>query len=79
MKKIIIIILLLFASESYSQEIKYLKELSELDNIVKSNKGNVILFNFWATWCRPCVEEFPDLMKLYNNYKEKNLKVSKKH
>lgn len=30
-----------------------------------------LLINFWATWCGPCVEEFPDLVKINNDYKGK--------
>jgi thiol-disulfide isomerase/thioredoxin len=30
--------------------------------------GKVILLNFWATWCGPCVEETPDLVNLHNQY-----------
>lgn len=75
MKKILIIIIIFVSLKSYSQEIKSINNTSELDNILNSNKGNVILFSFWATWCKPCVEEFPDLIKLYNNYKDKNFKI----
>ncbi len=32
-----------------------------------------LLVNFWATWCDPCREEFPDLVKLDNDYKDKGL------
>ena len=28
-----------------------------------------VLLNFWATWCVPCVEEFPDIVKLSEKYK----------
>ena len=31
-------------------------------------KGKTIFLNFWATWCRPCKAELPDIQKLYENY-----------
>lgn len=43
---------------------------SVLDSITEANKGKVILFNYWATWCRPCVEEFPDLLEINQKYKD---------
>jgi thiol-disulfide isomerase/thioredoxin len=36
---------------------------SELSKLIKSN-GKPMLLNFWATWCEPCVKEFPDLVKI---------------
>ena len=32
-----------------------------------------LLMNFWATWCDPCREEFPDLVKIDNDYRAKGL------
>jgi thiol-disulfide isomerase/thioredoxin len=39
----------------------------ELKNLLKSN-GKPLLVNFWATWCDPCRDEFPDLVKISNDY-----------
>ena len=33
--------------------------------------GRPLLINFWATWCPPCVEEFPDLVKIDADYRGK--------
>jgi len=32
-------------------------------------KDKVILINYWATWCPPCIAEMPSLQELYNEYK----------
>jgi thiol-disulfide isomerase/thioredoxin len=34
-------------------------------------KGRVVIVNFWATWCPPCVAELPSFQKLYDSYKSK--------
>ena len=40
-----------------------------------SYKGNLIILNFWATWCAPCKEEMPSLDILLENNKLSNLKI----
>ena len=48
----------------------------QIKEIIESFKGEkVVLVNFWATWCMPCVEEFPDLVKLHQTYQSKGLEV----
>lgn len=32
-------------------------------------KGKIVLINFWATWCAPCVKEFPSLQRLVKKFK----------
>lgn len=35
-------------------------------------KGKVVIIDFWATWCGPCISSFPGLQKTVNNYKDAN-------
>lgn len=41
-----------------------------LKTLLKPN-GKPLLVNFWATWCEPCREEFPDLVKIDNEFRGK--------
>jgi thiol-disulfide isomerase/thioredoxin len=35
-------------------------------------RGKVLLVNFWATWCGPCVEEFPTLLRIVDGYRNRD-------
>lgn len=41
----------------------------------QSLRGKVILVNFWATWCGPCVIETPDFVALRNEWEERNFEI----
>ena len=63
-----------------NKELKKYDSLSFLDEknqILNLNdyRGNLILLNFWATWCAPCREEMPSLDKLQTHENLDNLKV----
>lgn len=45
--------------------------VNELKEIIKNRKGRNLIINVWATWCIPCREEFPDLIKISDKYSEK--------
>lgn len=59
---------------------KCLPDVKYVDTIGKAYTpenlaGKVVVVNFWATWCRPCLKEIPDLSKVQERYKDKGLVI----
>lgn len=40
-----------------------------------ADNDTTYVVNFWATWCRPCVEELPHFEQLYQQYKDKKMRL----
>ena len=38
-------------------------------------KGQIVLLDFWATWCPPCINEIPKLKKVYEKYKDQKFQI----
>ena len=63
-----------------NKELKEYTNLTVLDDQnnqinLSDYKGNILLLNFWATWCAPCKEEMPSLDLLKSNKGLNNLKI----
>ena len=63
-----------------NKELKEYTNLTVLDDQnnqinLSDYKGNILLLNFWATWCAPCKEEMPSLDSLKSNKDLNNLKI----
>lgn len=46
-----------------------------LHALIHERHGKTLFLNFWATWCQPCVAEFPDLVKLSESLSGSNVEV----
>jgi thiol-disulfide isomerase/thioredoxin len=74
----VVSLILFFSINNYGQTDQQIQEnlevseitIDELNEIIKNREGRVLLINIWATWCVPCIEEFPDLIKITDKYGE---------
>lgn len=46
-----------------------------LRNLIDSSRGRVLIVNYWATWCSPCVKEFPGLVSVRKEFAESDLHI----
>ena len=51
-------------------------DVKGIEHLVHLRNGKILFLNVWATWCQPCVEEFPDLVKLYNDYRNAGVDIA---
>ena len=42
---------------------------------LKDYKGKIVVINFWATWCVPCLAEVPEFVRLQRSYRNQGLQV----
>ena len=78
MKKTAIIISLcaaILAPAALKAEPVKTADYKDVQKILAGGKGKVVLLAFFATWCPPCREEVPTLIKLYSDYKSQGLEL----
>ena len=47
--------------------------VAAIDSVLSANRGKWVVMNVWATWCRPCVAETPDLVAFAEGMRERPL------
>ncbi|MDX2171761.1 MAG: TlpA disulfide reductase family protein [Bacteroidota bacterium] len=74
LKKIIIVSLILLTCFAKSQTVGGVYKINDLLNRIK-NKDTTYVVNFWATWCKPCVQELPAFDSLFTLTKNSSIKI----
>jgi thiol-disulfide isomerase/thioredoxin len=70
-----LIVLLLFSAFTFAQKRPVVYKVGDLLNRIHNNSDTIYVVNFWATWCKPCVEELPDFEKFYRQNKPAIVKI----
>lgn len=75
-QKILILLLFVVGSQVHALSVNQTAPDFTLPSSAKQNirlaelRGQVVMLNFWATWCNPCRVEIPHLQNLYDQYKD---------
>jgi thiol-disulfide isomerase/thioredoxin len=73
-QQLLAIVFCLAALSTQAQSIGVAK-ITDLDQILASKNDTTYVLNFWATWCVPCVKEFPAFQMLARDHKGEKMKV----
>lgn len=65
---VFILLNLILHATSHSQTVEPINKES-LRTLIAERHGNPLFLNIWATWCKPCVEEFPDIIRISKEFK----------
>jgi thiol-disulfide isomerase/thioredoxin len=79
MKVLLIIFIIAFSLGiprfSQSQSNVTVVNFNQLEPNLHKENDTVYFINFWATWCIPCREELPTILKIWNKYSDKKFKM----
>lgn len=70
----VLLILTLCAKQDSEITVQSVNE-AQLREIISQRNNRILFLNVWATWCVPCREEFPDIVRLARDYQQKGVDI----
>ncbi len=58
-----------------AEDLRYFSTYAELEPALHPNKDTTYVFNFWATWCKPCVKELPYFERAWRKFHNQAVKI----
>jgi len=75
MTRYLFIIFLFFGISEMTAQPIHQMSFNQLQKKLNDIKDSIVVMNFWATWCKPCVEELPRFEELNKKYVNRKVKV----
>jgi thiol-disulfide isomerase/thioredoxin len=66
--------ILFISIPGFSQDVRIVK-FNEIENVIRSGSDTLYILNFWATWCKPCVEELPYFEAATSEFAGEKMKI----
>ena len=74
-KKLLILIVAATFSIAAQSQVIHKWKITDVVNYFKKNNDTVYIVNFWATFCKPCIAEIPDFIRLVKKYEGQKVKL----
>jgi thiol-disulfide isomerase/thioredoxin len=64
-----------WSASTHAQDYKIYDSLPQLEARIRQAGDTTLIINFWATWCKPCVEELPSFEEMRKRYSDQKVKI----
>ena len=75
MKKILLVLALFISGIAVNSQSIAKWKITDVEKYMAAKNGDVLVINFWATFCKPCVAEIPSFIKIVDKYKTSQVKL----